>query len=126
MYGQIDAEVLQCSDISDRSRLAWESIPDHLHYDRSCWETDTTPAKCLMLLSVYLDYLNSKFHIERLICRFSEAAKADLLGISNEMLTTVMVLIKQHNLTRELQRDYAWIVSLQRNLLKNQYRHSQS
>ena len=56
--------------------------------------------------------------MERLICRFSEAAKANLLDISNEMLTAVMVLIKQHNLTRELQRDYAWIVSLQRNLLK--------
>ena len=56
--------------------------------------------------------------MKRLICRFSEAAKADLLDISNEMLTTVMVLINQHNLTRELQRDYAWIVSLQRNLLK--------
>ena len=42
---------------------------------------------------------------------------ADLLGISNEMLTTVMVLIKQHNLTRELQRDYAWIVSLENVIL---------
>ena len=41
------------------------------------------------------------------------------------MLTTVMVLIKQHNLTRELQRDYAWIVSLQLNPLKTQYHNSQ-
>ena len=37
-----------------------------------------------------------------------------------------MVLIKQHNLTRELQRDYAWILSLQRNPLKNHHRHSQT
>lgn len=63
-----------------------------------------------MLLSVYLDYLNSEFHIQRLLSKYSEAATLALLNTSNQMLTAVMVLIKQHSLAHELQRDYAWLV----------------
>lgn len=63
-----------------------------------------------MLLSVYLDRLNSDFHIQRILCKYSPDANHVLLSISNQMLSTVMVLIKQHSLAHELQRDYAWIV----------------
>lgn len=63
-----------------------------------------------MLLSVYLDRLNSEFHIQRILSKFSQEANHALLDTSNQMLTTVMVVIKQHSLTHELQRDYAWIV----------------
>lgn len=65
-----------------------------------------------MLLSVYLDYLNSEIHIQRLLSKYSEAATHSLLETSNKMLTTVMVLIKQHSLTHEIQSDYAWTVLL--------------
>ena len=63
-----------------------------------------------MLLSVFLDYLNSEFHIQRLLSAYSDAATHELLNISNQMLVTVMILVKQHNLKRELQRDYAWVI----------------
>ena len=65
-----------------------------------------------MLLANYMDKLNSDFHIQKLLCKYSPAGNQALLSTSMQMLTSVMIVVKQHSLRYEMQRDYAWLVSV--------------
>lgn len=56
--------------------------------------------------------VNSDFHILRLLCKYSLAGSHALLSTSMQMLTLVMVVVEQHTPRYEMQRDYAWLVSI--------------
>ena len=50
-----------------------------------------------MLLANYLEKLNSDFHIQRHLCKYSLAGSHALLSTSMQMLTLVMVVVEQQS-----------------------------
>jgi hypothetical protein len=98
-------------DILTRCNETWNRIPSHLQYRHSCWNDGTPSGTCLMLLVVYLEYLQNEFQLQRLLCRQQRCASDALLNISMRMLTAAIILPGIQIDSVNIHRDRAWIVS---------------
>ncbi|EER23198.1 hypothetical protein D8B26_001281 [Coccidioides posadasii str. Silveira] len=86
----------------------WASIPIQFRYDANCWKT-FRPVSCIAMLVIYLEYLHSLFHIQRILCQQNIAAASSLLNTSMQLLTTVLHLLKQPEQPTETQTNFSWI-----------------
>lgn len=98
-------------DVSRRCCEAWESLPDHLHYKPSYWDTSLPISVKLMLTISYLAYLYNEFLVQKLLvqedCLF---AKPALLNVSLAIRSTVLTLGKQQERSIDIRRDLNWTV----------------
>jgi hypothetical protein len=106
--------IISTRKLSNDNRIAWESLPQHLRYDLhkdTCWKTQPGNI-CLRMLNLYLEHLFSDFQMQRVRRRYFPDAIPDLLHVSMQVLTTVLVLNKQRNhQDYRMQRFHASMVS---------------
>ncbi|GKZ20034.1 hypothetical protein AbraIFM66951_001626 [Aspergillus brasiliensis] len=111
----------QLRDVSRRCAEAWESLPSHLHYKPSCWETKLPISVKLMLVISYLTYLHNEFLVQKLLVlddnerddgyvHLATGASPALISVSSAILTTVLALGKQQEHSVDIRRDFNWII----------------
>ena len=98
-------------EVSSRCHRAWSSLPEHLRYTSSCWESDLPIGVKLISIISYLAYLYNEFSVQSLLHRDSENANAALLDVSAEILSTVLTLGRQWEQSVDIKGDFTWIVS---------------
>ncbi|EFQ96850.1 hypothetical protein MGYG_08771 [Nannizzia gypsea CBS 118893] len=99
-------------DVSHRCNQAWNSLPEHLRYIDSCWDTDLPGSVKMMLIVSYLTYRYNGFLVERIIVKDYADARNDLLSISGSILTTVLTFGRQNVRSFDMQRDFIWTLLL--------------
>lgn len=101
-----------CSDISRRSREAWERLPAHIRQRGRVSQDGKLLSGWLMAVVCYLAYLYTEFIIQRLLAgktnpRGSEA----LLSVSVEVLSTALNIGIFREQSVDLRPDFTWVVS---------------
>jgi hypothetical protein len=84
-----------------------------MHYDASCWDTNPSPNICFMLAIVYLDYLDLKFHIEKIIHVSASQKRSDdsaLLEASLSLLSAAISSSRHLSRNSGAYTDYVWNV----------------
>lgn len=94
------------SDISHRSRTAWESIPGHLRYTPQTWNDNLPLGVSIMLIVTYLAYHYNEFLIQRLLIQQNPFANEALLNVSSIILSAVLVLGTQREHMSAAYRDF--------------------
>ncbi|KAJ5314094.1 uncharacterized protein N7443_000978 [Penicillium atrosanguineum] len=99
----------QLRGVSSRCHQAWSSLPGHLQYTPSCWESDLPIGVKLMSIISYLGYLYNEFLVQSLLCQDSDNTNAALLEVSSEILSTVLTLGRQWERSVDIKSDFTWI-----------------
>ncbi|KAI5235761.1 hypothetical protein E4T43_09036 [Aureobasidium subglaciale] len=68
----------------------WQSLPARLRYDPACWESDLAPISCLRSAEVYLTYLQTQFHIYRLLQKFNGSYSPHLVEACSSIVETTL------------------------------------
>lgn len=102
----------QLLDISRRIRESWEILPPHLKYSPGCWNEDTPPGVCIMLVVVYLTHFYNEFMIQKLLDRQPLTSNTALLRVSMDMLTTTLTLGIVRDRTYDVHRDFLHVLLL--------------
>ncbi|KAI5207126.1 hypothetical protein E4T39_02047 [Aureobasidium subglaciale] len=68
----------------------WQSLPARLRYDPACWTSDLAPISCLRSAEVYLTYLQTQFHIYRLLQKSNGSYSPDLVEACSSIVETTL------------------------------------
>jgi hypothetical protein len=80
-----------CSrDIAVRCKETWEILPNRLQYEPGCWKSNLAPIVCLRLAEVYLTYLQTLFHIYRLMDKRDGSCSPDLIQTCSSIIETTL------------------------------------
>jgi hypothetical protein len=79
-----------CRDIANRCKETWDRLPDRLHYEPGCWKSDKVPIACLRLAEVYLTYLQTLFHIYRMMDRRDGSCSSDTIQTCSSIIETTL------------------------------------
>ena len=77
------------SDIIRRNQELLDSIPAHIRYHSSLWET-IEPSNVFLAALQYLDVLYNEFMIRRLMCRLLQHDSSELLQLSHKIIGVVV------------------------------------
>ncbi|KAH3974485.1 hypothetical protein HBH98_088140 [Parastagonospora nodorum] len=102
----------QLLDISGRLRACWGSLPPHLRYWKSCWDEDTPPTVCLMLIIVHLTHWYTEFMIQKLLDYTPLTSNQPLLRVSIDLLSNVLTLGTVRDRSYDVHRDMLHCVLL--------------
>ncbi|KAL4876270.1 hypothetical protein BJY04DRAFT_200180 [Aspergillus karnatakaensis] len=95
-----------------RCTETWEAIPSHLRYSPERFSDDLPLPIRLMLLQVYFQYLYSMFLIQRLLAQHDPAAEPELIDISSQILSIVLLVGRQQEPNIDVQRDFNTVIVL--------------
>lgn len=99
------------SDISNRCNTAWNELPAHLRYTSQCWEMNLPLAIPIMLVVSYLAYLYNEFLIRQLLVgKYNSRGSQELLSVSSDILSVVLVLGTRREHTVDLRPDFTLLV----------------
>lgn len=93
------------SDISQRIRLSWDSLPNHLRYWKTCWDEGVPSSVCLMLTIVHLTHWYNEFMIQKLLDYTPITSHLALLRVSVDLLSHVLALATVRDRTYDVHRD---------------------
>ncbi|KAF2851413.1 hypothetical protein T440DRAFT_448522 [Plenodomus tracheiphilus IPT5] len=102
----------QLLDISQRIRLAWETLPKHMRYWKTCWEEDVPSTVCLMLIIVDLTHWYNEFMIQKLLDYTPLTLNTALLRVSVDLLSNVLTLGTIRDRSYDVHRDMLHAVLL--------------
>jgi len=77
-------------DIATRCKETWEHLPDRVRYKSGCWKSDLAPISCLRLAEIYLNYLQTLFHIYRLTGKHDGNCSPDLVQTCSSIIETTL------------------------------------
>ncbi|KAI4716107.1 hypothetical protein E4T48_07707 [Aureobasidium sp. EXF-10727] len=77
-------------DLASRCQRTWDNFPKRLHYDSACWKSDLTLMTSLRLAEVYLTYLQTRFHIHRLMEKGDSRCSPELVRICSSIIETTV------------------------------------
>ncbi|OAL05435.1 hypothetical protein IQ06DRAFT_312803 [Phaeosphaeriaceae sp. SRC1lsM3a] len=95
----------QLLDISQRIRLSWDSLPNHLRYWKTCWDEGVPSSVCLMLTIVHLTHWYNEFMIQKLLDYTPITSHLALLRVSVDLLSHVLALATVRDRTYDVHRD---------------------
>lgn len=100
-------------DISKRCNSAWNELPVHLRYTPQCWEMNLPVAIPIMLVVSYLAYLYNEFLIQQLLAgKHNSRGSHELLSVSSDILSVVLVLGTRREHTVDLRPDLTLLILL--------------
>nr|POE56460.1 hypothetical protein CFP56_33432 [Quercus suber] len=102
--------IQRLEDLAVKCRDVWKSLPSHLQYATSCWESNLSRGVCTMLALVHLNYLQLIFHVNRMLYTGSERGEIPLLEASLTLLTTVLELGAVPNRRVFVRHEYDFVV----------------
>lgn len=102
----------QLLDISQRVRSAWETLPKHMRYWKTCWEEDVPSKVCLMLIIVDLTHWYNEFMIQKLLDYTPLTLNTALLRVSVDLLSKVLTLGTIRDRSYDVHRDMLHAVLL--------------
>jgi hypothetical protein len=104
-------------DVLEELPKSWSAIPNDLKYNVSCWnDASSWPScyECLVLMSCFLEYRYGEFLIRRhLNKQLQTSERKELIRVSMEILSTVLILIKKRNINgmeHSFFRDFPWYI----------------
>lgn len=100
-------------EILTRASSTWETMPHFMQYEPSLWGR-IAPSTILMLLSLKLEYLYSKFLLFKMLVNQSSSHRDALIQISHETLGLVLSVMKKRDLIGSHRIDLEWTVSSSR------------
>lgn len=77
-------------DIALRCKQMWKTFPARIHYQSGCWKSDLAPISCLRLAEIYLNYLQTLFHIYRLTGKHDGNCSADMVQTCSSIIETTL------------------------------------
>ncbi|KAJ9633519.1 hypothetical protein H2204_006902 [Knufia peltigerae] len=87
-----DRVVEDASTLIDESHRMWVSIPSEFRYEPDCWGR-LPPTACMVVLTVYLEYLYSVFQLRRILCQANYSRQGDLFQVCVQMLSAILDLV---------------------------------
>ncbi|KAL3457428.1 hypothetical protein BJX64DRAFT_295882 [Aspergillus heterothallicus] len=96
------------SELYETYRVALDEIPQQYRYHSSSW-TIWGPQLCVKLLVVDLQYLYSRFQIERMLLQVGQLTIASLLQTSMKLLAGVLDFVQQQHSRPRAYEGYAWL-----------------
>ncbi|KAM0249830.1 hypothetical protein ACHAQJ_008898 [Trichoderma viride] len=101
--------VHEAQGILTRSSSTWETMPHFMQYEPSLWGR-MAPSTILMLLSLKLEYLYSKFLLYKMLVNQSSGYRHALIQISHETLGLVLSVMKKRDLIGSHRIDLEWTI----------------
>ncbi|PYH43754.1 fungal specific transcription factor domain-containing protein [Aspergillus saccharolyticus JOP 1030-1] len=100
--------VRRAEEVFQRLAVMWDSCPSHMKYSAAMWNTPALMPthQLLVLLTLNLDYLHSKFLLHRLI---SGDRSTEVFAVAQNILTTILVINDERERLRELRNDFTHI-----------------
>lgn len=95
-----------------KSAALWESIPPHLRYTPSCWNT-TSPAGVGLLVYLRLENLYTEFLLQKLIVNQDHTYRGALIQISHQILSLVLSVLNKRPVVYVSKVDFEWTVCKQ-------------
>lgn len=102
---EIQHSDLSPSDISQRIRTSWDSLPKHMRYWKTCWDEDVPSTVCLMLIIVDLTHWYNEFMIQKLLDYQPLTLNTALLRVSIDLLANVLTLGTIRDRSYDIHRD---------------------
>ncbi|OPB43737.1 hypothetical protein A0O28_0020550 [Trichoderma guizhouense] len=103
--------VHEAQKILTRASSTWETMPHFMQYEPSLWGR-MAPSTILMLLSIKLEYLYSKFLLFKMLVNQSSSHRDALIQISHETLGLVLSVMKKRDLIGSHRIDLEWTPSV--------------
>ncbi|KAH8801776.1 hypothetical protein F5884DRAFT_807811 [Xylogone sp. PMI_703] len=100
----------RASNISDRSKQMWDSVPTLLKYNDSCWQVRKCPKECYMLLIVYIDYVYNEFLLHRVVARHTKRESILLYDSAWRLLSLSLTLCQMRDRLWEFKHKISWTV----------------
>ncbi|KAF3055355.1 hypothetical protein CFAM422_013166 [Trichoderma lentiforme] len=101
--------VHEAQEILTRASSTWETMPHFMQYEPSLWGR-TTPSTIIMLLSLKLEYLYSKFLLYKMLVNQSSSHRHALIQISHETLGLVLSVMKKRDVIGSHRIDLEWTI----------------
>ncbi|KAM6483736.1 hypothetical protein HDV62DRAFT_333627 [Trichoderma sp. SZMC 28011] len=101
--------VHEAQEILTRASSTWETMPHFMQYEPSLWGR-IAPSTILMLLSLKLEYLYSKFLLFKMLVNQSSSHRDALIQISHETLGLVLSVMKKRDLIGSHRIDLEWTI----------------
>ncbi|KAL7917219.1 hypothetical protein ACQKWADRAFT_307332 [Trichoderma austrokoningii] len=101
--------VQEAQRILTRASSIWETMPHFMHYELSLWGR-IAPSTILMLLSLKLEYLYSKFLLYKMLVNRSSGYRHALIQISHETLGLVLSVMKKRDIIGSHRIDLEWTI----------------
>ncbi|KAL2851156.1 hypothetical protein BJY01DRAFT_232975 [Aspergillus pseudoustus] len=95
-------------ELYEAYHAALEEIPQQYRYHSSSWAI-WGPQLCVKLLVVDLQYLYSRFQIERMLLQVGQVSITSLLETSMELLSGVLDFVQQQHSRPRAYEGYAWL-----------------
>ncbi|QYS97855.1 Zn(2)-C6 fungal-type domain-containing protein [Trichoderma simmonsii] len=96
-------------EILTRASSTWETMPHFMQYEPSLWGR-TAPSTIIMLLSLKLEYLYSKFLLYKMLVNQSSSHRHALIQISHETLGLVLSVMKKRDVIGSHRIDLEWTI----------------
>lgn len=102
------------SQILEEAQSSWEHCPDPLRYDRfnNADNDDHSNVNRFTIISIYLDYLHSRFLLLQFMAAHMDDSRAAFLETAQKILATVIQATKYRASQIDLSQDYSWIVCI--------------
>ncbi|KAL6828780.1 hypothetical protein J3E69DRAFT_329690 [Trichoderma sp. SZMC 28015] len=101
--------VHEAQEILTRASSTWETMPHFMQYEPSLWGR-TAPSTIIMLLSLKLEYLYSKFLLYKMLVNQSSSHRHALIQISHETLGLVLSVMKKRDVIGSHRIDLEWTI----------------
>jgi chromatin structure-remodeling complex subunit RSC3/30 len=96
-------------ELLQQSRRAWLGLPPFLHrpQDSASYDLDF---KQTVFLQLHLDYLYDQFLLYRILSKRQNTWSPDLVKVSHEILSEVLLLIESRVRSMRLTPELSWVV----------------
>ncbi|KAM0452570.1 hypothetical protein ACHAPV_009466 [Trichoderma viride] len=101
--------VHEAQEILTRSSSIWETMPHFMQYEPSLWGR-MAPSTIIMLLSLKLEYLYSRFLLYKMLVNQSSGYRQALIQTSHETLGLVLSVMKKRDLIGSHRIDLEWTI----------------
>ncbi|KAJ5648871.1 uncharacterized protein N7484_002594 [Penicillium longicatenatum] len=97
-------------ELLQQSRQAWLGLPSFLHrpQDSASYDLDF---KQTVFLQLHLDYLYDQFLLYRILSKRQNTWSPDLVKVSHEILSEVLLLIESRVRSMRLTPELSWVIS---------------
>ncbi len=98
--------------MKDRLDQAFDSLPSKLKDHSDCWLLDRTTSENYFQLSKHLDRDYNHFLLQRTLVQRLKTSPAELIRVSNSLLSAVLVLASNRHRMSAYSADLPWLVCL--------------
>ena len=92
-----------------KSATIWDSLPPHLRYTPSCWDT-TSPGAVVLMFYLRLENLYTEFLLQKLIVNQDHTSRGALIQTSHQILSLVISVLNKRPTVYVSKVDLEWTV----------------